>query len=47
MSVLTLIKLKGLLEDEVSKKMLKTRMTIPIFGGFFLDVLMANLFERL
>jgi len=27
--------------------MLKTRMTIPIFGGFFLDVLMADIFERL
>ena len=39
--------LKGLLEDEVSKKMLKTRMTIPFFGKFFLDVLMADLFEPL
>ena len=42
-----LIQQIGLLEDEVSKKMLKTRMTIPIFGGFFLDVLMADIFERL
>jgi hypothetical protein len=45
--VSTLIKFKSLLEDEISKKMLKTRMTIPIFGGFFLDVLMADIFERL
>jgi Integrase zinc binding domain len=28
-----------------SKKMLKRRMKIPIFGGFFKVVLMANLFE--